>query len=176
MKKVIVFGTFDIFHEGHRNFFKQAKEFGDFLIVVVARDGNVLKIKGVLPWNDEESRLAEIKKSGLVDKVILGNKNKVVAKKSALINEINSENKNEKIGEQIFKDVVGSGSKNSTYKYLVLQQEKPDVVCLGYDQRVDLNELQKMLKKYKLNKTKIIKLKAYKPKKYKSSLLKNNLK
>jgi glycerol-3-phosphate cytidylyltransferase-like family protein len=59
---------------------------------------------------------------------------------------------------------------------LVLQQEKPDVVCLGYDQRVDLNELQKMLKKYKLNKTKIIKLKAYKPKKYKSSLLKNNLK
>ncbi len=137
MLKVIVFGTFDIFHEGHRNFFKQAKELGDFLIVVVARDENVLKIKGELPWNDEESRLVEIKNSGLVNKVILGNKNRV-----------------------------------RDYKYLVLQQEKPDVVCLGYDQQVDLGQLRKMLKKYKLNETRIVRLKAYKPKKYKSSLLK----
>jgi FAD synthetase len=135
--KVIVFGTFDIFHEGHRNFFKQAKELGDFLIVVVAREENVLKIKGALPWNDEETRLAEIKNSELVSKAILGGKNRV-------------------------KD----------YKYLILRQEKPDVVCLGYDQQVDLDELQKMLKKYKLNKTKVVKLEAYKPEKYKSSLLK----
>ena len=145
MKRVIVFGTFDVFHKGHQDFFKQAKELGDFLIVVVARDKNVLKIKGELSWNDEGSRLAEIKKSGLVDKVILGNKNKVII----------------------------NGNKSSTYKYLVLRQERPDVICLGYDQQVNLDELQKMLKKYKLNKTKVVKPKAYKPEKYKSSLLKN---
>ena len=56
MKKVMVFGTFDIFHDGHRDYFKQAREFGDYLIVVVARDENVLKIKGNIPRNNEKAR------------------------------------------------------------------------------------------------------------------------
>ena len=46
MKKVILFGTFDIFHKGHKNFLEQAQEFGDYLIVVIARDKTVKKIKG----------------------------------------------------------------------------------------------------------------------------------
>jgi len=37
-KKVMVFGTFDIFHPGHRSFLNQAKKYGNYLIVVVARD------------------------------------------------------------------------------------------------------------------------------------------
>ena len=40
-KKVICFGTFDILHLGHVNFFKQAKSLGDELVVVIARDVNV---------------------------------------------------------------------------------------------------------------------------------------
>ena len=73
MIKIMAFGTFDIFHEGHKNFLKQAREFGDYLIVVVARDETVEKVKKRLPQNDENSRLEIIRKSGLVDETVLGN-------------------------------------------------------------------------------------------------------
>ena len=73
MKKVIAFGTFDIFHKGHESFLKQARKYGDFLCVVVARDGTVQKIKKKRAKNNEKTRLTEVKVSGLADKVILGN-------------------------------------------------------------------------------------------------------
>ena len=66
----MVFGTFDVLHPGHLNYFKQALKFGDFLIVVVARDKNVLKLKGKKPKNNEKIRLKRIKK--MVDKAVLG--------------------------------------------------------------------------------------------------------
>lgn len=72
MKKVLVFGTFDIFHEGHRELLKQARRHGDFLRVVVARDVTVLKVKGRAPINSEQARVDGIKKSGLADEVVLG--------------------------------------------------------------------------------------------------------
>lgn len=72
MKKVMVFGTFDIVHPGHISFFKQAKKYGDYLIVVVGRDKTVKKIKGRTPKHSEKIRLKKIKKVELIDKVILG--------------------------------------------------------------------------------------------------------
>ena len=77
MKKVMCFGTFDLVHLGHFDYFKQAKQFGEFLIVVVARDKTVLKTKGKLPENSEELRLVKIENVGIVDKAILGNINDV---------------------------------------------------------------------------------------------------
>lgn len=68
----MAFGTFDIFHRGHENFLKQARERGDYLIVVIARDKTVLKIKGKLPRNNEKARLQTIIKSGLANEIILG--------------------------------------------------------------------------------------------------------
>src|SRR3989339_155928 len=50
--------------------------------------------------------------------------------------------------------------------YEVLEKYKPDVVCLGYDQKADVNFL-----KEKFPEMKIVRLKAYKPEKYKSSKL-----
>ncbi len=79
-KKVMIFGTFDILHKGHLNFFKQAKKYGS-LIVVIARDKNVLKVKGKLPRNNEGVRLSNVKK--YVRNVVLGDeedKLKVVKK------------------------------------------------------------------------------------------------
>lgn len=73
MKKILVFGTFDIFHKGHKSFLKQARKFGDFLCVVVARDATVKKVKKNLARNDEKKRLEAVKKSQLADKVVLGN-------------------------------------------------------------------------------------------------------
>lgn len=73
-KTVMVFGTFDSFHKGHENFLKQARDYGDYLIVVIARDETVVKIKGREPQNNEITRLGMIKQLGLVDRVILGSR------------------------------------------------------------------------------------------------------
>lgn len=69
----MVFGTFNGLHKGHLNFFKQAKNLSKipFLIVSIARDKNVFKIKGKYPRKNEKQRMSLVKKCKLVDKVVL---------------------------------------------------------------------------------------------------------
>ena len=74
MKKVLVFGTFDGLHLGHLDLFKQAKNYGDYLIVVIARDKTVKKIKNHLPSKKETKRLKDIQKCKLVNEARLGYK------------------------------------------------------------------------------------------------------
>ncbi len=45
MIKVITFGVFDYFHYGHLNLFKQAKRYGNYLIVAVQIDEAIKKRK-----------------------------------------------------------------------------------------------------------------------------------
>lgn len=73
MKKVLVFGTFDGLHEGHKDFFRQAKECGDYLMVVVGRDSTVLSVKKKLPKQNENERLEAVQKAPYVDYARLGN-------------------------------------------------------------------------------------------------------
>jgi FAD synthetase len=70
--KVMGFGTFDGIHPGHLFFLRQLKKLGDEVFVVVARDGNVGKIKGNPTCFSEQERLEAIKKTGLADRVFLG--------------------------------------------------------------------------------------------------------
>jgi len=82
-KIVMAFGTFDFFHAGHEFYLKQAKEFGDYLIVIIARDKTVKQIKGEFPVNSERKRAKAVRQSGIADKVILGvhgDKHKVIQK------------------------------------------------------------------------------------------------
>ena len=72
MKKVMVFGTFDGLHDGHLNFFRQAKMLGDELIVVVAKTANVKRIKGKKPRFSENQRLEAVKAVKTVKIAILG--------------------------------------------------------------------------------------------------------
>ena len=44
-KKVMVFGTFDGIHDGHRHFLREAKKQGEELIVAVSKDEVVQKLK-----------------------------------------------------------------------------------------------------------------------------------
>jgi len=72
--QVMIFGTFDIVHAGHLHMFKEAKKYGDCLSVVVARDINVEKIKGLGALHNEEERLDFLKNIKLIDQVVLGDK------------------------------------------------------------------------------------------------------
>ncbi|MFH1546203.1 MAG: adenylyltransferase/cytidyltransferase family protein [Patescibacteria group bacterium] len=73
IKRVMVFGTFDGLHPGHRNFFAQAAELGD-VIAVIARDTNVKKLKGNLPTERERTRLAKVARDKNVRKALLGDR------------------------------------------------------------------------------------------------------
>jgi len=70
--KVMGFGTFDGLHPGHLSYLKQLKKLGDLIYVVVARDVNVLKIKGKPPRFDEKTRMQELIKAGVADFVLPG--------------------------------------------------------------------------------------------------------
>lgn len=74
MKKVLVFGAFDGLHPGHISFFKQAKKYGDFLIVSVGLDQNVETIKGKKPLFSQKERLGLVSGLKIVDAAVLGAK------------------------------------------------------------------------------------------------------
>lgn len=68
----MVFGTFDRLHKGHEHFLRDARRHGDFLVVVIARDSTVKKVKGRLPSENENERKMAVESSGIADRVILG--------------------------------------------------------------------------------------------------------
>ncbi len=71
-KRVVVFGIFDGIHEGHRDLFRQAKEHGNELVVIVGRDSASLWWKGVKPRHSEQERLSLVQKEQHVDNAFLG--------------------------------------------------------------------------------------------------------
>ena len=70
-KKVITYGSFDLFHEGHYQLLKRAKELGDYLIVGVTndsfdRDRGKLNVR-----NNVLERVEAVKATGYADQVII---------------------------------------------------------------------------------------------------------
>ena len=137
MKTVLVFGTFDFLHIGHIHMLQAAKKKGDKLVVAIARDIVVKKIKGKYPIHDERERKSLLVELRCIDTVIFGDKTL------------------------------------STYK--VLQQVKPDIIAVGYDQTRFELDMRAYIQKKGL-KIRVIQLQAYKPESRKSSKIKNALK
>ena len=92
MKRVLTYGTFDLFHEGHVRILERAKALGDYLIVAISSDEfNQLKGKKsimsyeqrkqvveairyvdlVIPENDWEQKISDIQKYK-VDILVMG--------------------------------------------------------------------------------------------------------
>ena len=120
MVKVMATGTFDLLHIGHIYFLKEAKKLGDELIVVVARDLTVRKLKHE-PVTPEDMRLGLIRELKMVDQAELGHEDDM---------------------------------------YKVVEEIRPDIIALGYDQVHDEKILNQELKKRKL-KARVVRLSKY---------------
>ena len=111
MVKVMATGTFDLLHTGHIYYLKEAKKLGDKLVVVVATDSTVRRLKHE-PINPEEVRLNLIKELKLVDEAYLGHEDDM---------------------------------------YKIVEEIKPDIIALGFDQIHDEDKIKSELKKRKLS-------------------------
>ena len=82
MTTIMVFGTFDMVHPGHEDLFRQARGLAlrpgsgqapdPYLVVSIARDDVVERIKGQRPRNAEELRRSTVATHALVDEAVLG--------------------------------------------------------------------------------------------------------
>jgi len=132
MKTVLIFGTFDIVHLGHIDMFRQAREYGDRLVAVLARDKNVSKIKNIQTMHTEQERKEFLECISLIDEVYLGS-------------EIDP--------------------------YDIIEKIQPDVIALGYDQKVFVDKLEHALAERGIT-AEIVRLKEYDSSKHKSAILK----
>lgn len=67
MKKIITFGTFDLFHIGHLRILERSRALGDSLIVGVSTDALNYSKKQAYPAFSEEERLEIVKAIRFVD-------------------------------------------------------------------------------------------------------------
>jgi len=120
MVKVMATGTFDLLHMGHIYYLKEAKKLGDVLVVVVATDATVRKLKHD-PITPQDIRVNLIKELKIVDEAYLGHEQDM---------------------------------------YAIVEEIKPDIIALGFDQIHDATTIKNELKKRKLN-VQIVRLSKY---------------
>lgn len=71
MKKVITYGTFDLFHQGHYNILKRAKAAGDYLIVGVTGESYDLERGKINVRDSLITRIENVRKTGFADQIIV---------------------------------------------------------------------------------------------------------
>lgn len=71
MKKIITFGTFDVFHVGHVNILERAASLGDYLIVGVSSDKLNYSKKQRYPIYSQEERTKIISSLKFVNEVFI---------------------------------------------------------------------------------------------------------
>lgn len=71
MKKVITYGTFDMFHYGHLNLLKRAKALGDYLIVGVTSENYDISRGKLNVKQNLMQRIENVKATGLADEIII---------------------------------------------------------------------------------------------------------
>jgi len=113
---VLAKGTFDLLHYGHIYYLMHAKKAGGEdakLVVVVARDKTVERLKGSSPVIPEDQRRAIVESLKVVDEAILGYEDMDMAR--------------------------------------VIDDVKPDIIAVGYDQKDLEMELHRYVRERSLN-------------------------
>ncbi|MFH1106914.1 MAG: adenylyltransferase/cytidyltransferase family protein [Candidatus Micrarchaeota archaeon] len=77
-RKAMAFGAFDVLHLGHISFLEQAAALAETLVVVVATDKVIRKVKGRAPYFNQEERLKLVSSLRCVGKAILGDEGNTV--------------------------------------------------------------------------------------------------
>jgi len=134
MKKVLIFGTFDLLHAGHIEFIKKAKEMGDYLIVILNSDKSIEKRKGRKPifiYSERKKILSAIK---FIDEIIAGPNKETLDSINNLI-------------QRIVPDVIVLSSKQKVNK-----REIDDLKKRGIFPKI---RIIKATKKYKYSSSKI---------------------
>ncbi|RLI38534.1 FAD synthase [Candidatus Bathyarchaeota archaeon] len=75
---ILASGVFDLVHYGHIRFIEEAKKLGgenSRLVVIIARDKTVKRLKGRLPIIPEDQRRAVVESLKPVDEALLGYEN-----------------------------------------------------------------------------------------------------
>lgn len=72
MKRILAYGTFDIFHVGHLSFLQKAKNLGDYLIVGVTSD-EFNRAKGKVTLFSYEERAKVVENIKFVDEIFKAN-------------------------------------------------------------------------------------------------------
>jgi len=70
MRKVITYGTFDLFHYGHVNLLRRARALGDYLVVALSTDEFNSREKGKTTYFDYAKRKTILEAVRYVDEVI----------------------------------------------------------------------------------------------------------
>jgi choline-phosphate cytidylyltransferase len=68
-RRIITFGTFDVFHVGHLRLLERAKSFGDYLIVGVSTDRLNMEKKARAPVYPQDERYEIVNALKCVDEV-----------------------------------------------------------------------------------------------------------
>lgn len=71
MKKIITYGTFDLFHKGHYNMLKRAKEYGDYLVVGVTGENYDVGRGKLNVYDSLATRIENVQKTGFADEIIV---------------------------------------------------------------------------------------------------------
>lgn len=71
MKRVITFGTYDVFHIGHINILERAAQLGEYLIVGISSDNLSYKKKQRYPLYSQDDRIKIISSMRCVDEVFI---------------------------------------------------------------------------------------------------------
>lgn len=71
MKKVITYGTYDLFHYGHQRLLERAKALGDYLIVGVTADGFDQARGKINVQQSLMERIEAVKSTGLADEIVV---------------------------------------------------------------------------------------------------------
>ncbi len=111
-------GVFDLLHPGHVSFLREARNLGDELVVVVARDSTAKRFKHA-PITSESSRVEMVAALKPVDRAVLGHEGEI---------------------------------------FEILEEIRPDVIALGFDQVHDEARIREECRKRGLPDTRVVRL------------------